>query len=220
METEHLIDALAEDLRPVHPTLSPGRLLGLWLTMSLPMLAAITIAMGRRADLADRLRQPEFLLAEGLAALTAIVAAYAAFCAGRPDQPGWKLLLPAGLAVAWVLELGRQCLLLSARHVGGALVLHVDLMCVPAIGITGLVPAIGMAVLLRQGSAFRATQASLCGALAAAALAEAALRLYHTEPSFVTMLVWQIGSVALFTLAGGAIGRVILTQEQSQTATV
>lgn len=214
METERLIGTLEQDLRAVRPVPGPWRLLGQWLALSLPVLAAITLAMGPRPDLARVLGQPGFLLAEGLAALTAVVAAYAAFCAGRPDQPGWKLLLPAALAAAWLVELGRQCLLLSATNLAGALVLRLDFACVPAIALTGLVPAIGMAVMLRSSTAFRLTAASLSGALAAAALAEGALRLFHAEPTFVTMLVWQMGSVALFTLAGGAIGRATLARGQ------
>lgn len=210
METERLIEVLEQDLQPVRRMPGPWRLLVQWLALSLPVLAAITLAMGPRPDLDAVLATPGFLLAEGLAVLTALVAAYAAFCAGRPDQPGWKLLLPVALAAVWLIELGRQCLLLSAANVAGALVLHVDFACVPGIALSGLVPAVGMALLLRSSASFRLTAASLSGALAAAALAEAALRLFHAEPTFLTMLVWQMGSVALFTLAGGTIGRAAL----------
>ena len=210
MQTETLIETLTAHLTPVRRTRSPARLTLLWLGISVPVLALMVAIMGPRPGLGSLLLRSDFALAEGLAALTALVSAYAAFCAGRPDQPGWKLWLPVALMAAWLAVLGRQCLLLSANVANGALTLHWDTMCVPAIAMTGLIPAIAMAVLLRRSPLFRTTHACLCGAMAAAAGAEFSLRLFHPDETLTTLLVWQMGSVALFTLAGSTLGRWLL----------
>ncbi|SIR32184.1 MULTISPECIES: NrsF family protein [Acidiphilium] len=215
MSNERLIAALADELSPVRRAPAPGHLTMSWLAVTVPILALVTLMMGPRPALLSLLLRPGFALDEALALLTAIAAAYAAFCAGRPDQPGWKLLLPVGAMALWLGVLGRQCLLLSVSTQGGALRLHVDAMCVPAIAVAGIAPAVAMVWLLRRSPMFRTAHACLCGALAAAALAECTLRLFHGSDSFLTLLVWQMGSVVLFTLAVGAVGRAALGRARS-----
>ncbi|MCW8307076.1 DUF1109 domain-containing protein [Acidiphilium sp. PA] len=214
MSNERLITALADELSPVYRAPAPARLTMWWLAVTVPILALVTLMMGPRPDVLSLLLRPDFALDEALAVLTGVAAAYAAFCAGRPDQPGWKLLLPVGAMALWLGVLGRQCMSLSVSTQGGALRLHVDVMCVPAIAVAGIAPAVAMVVLLRHSPMFRTAHACLCAALAAAALAECALRLFHRADSFATMLVWQMGSVALFTLAGSLVGRAIIGRAQ------
>lgn len=218
MRTENLIDALMNDLTPVRHMLSPGATTVLWLAITLPTLAFVTLIMGPRPDLASLWLSPGFALDEALAAFTAIVSAYAAFCAGRPDQPEWKLALPVGMMLIWLGVLGRQCLLLSEASQGGALRLYTDIACIPAIALAGIVPAAAMVFMLRRSPMFRTTHACLCGAMAAAAAAEFSLRLFHSADSFATLLVWQMGSVVLFTLSGSAIGRIILVRFRPRRA--
>jgi hypothetical protein len=176
--------------------------------------------LGPRPDLASLWLRPGFVLDQALAAFTAIIAAYAAFCAGRPDQPGWKLALPAGMMLVWLGVLGRQCLLLSVSTGGCALRIYSDIMCIPAIAVAGIVPAMAMVILLRRSSLFRTTHACVCGAMAAAAAAEFSLRLFHSADSFATLLVWQMGSVVLFTFSGSAIGRTILVRSRPRWTTL
>lgn len=218
MRTENLIDALTNDLTPVRRMLSPGRTTLLWLAITVPTLALVTLIMGPRSDLASLWLRPGFALDEALALFTAIVSAYAAFCAGRPDQPGWKLALPVGMMLVWLGVLGRQCLLLSTSSQGGALRLYTDIACIPAIVVGGIVPAVAMVFMLRRSPMFRTTHACLCGAMAAAAAAEFSLRLFHGADSFATLLVWQMGSVVLFTLSGSAIGRSVLVRFRPRRA--
>lgn len=210
MQTEDLITALAGDLQPVRRLPSPAGLLARWLAVTLPALALITLIMGPRPDLGAILAGPGFLAAEALGALTALLAAHAAFCAGRPDQPGWKPALPALALLLWLGELGRQCAVLGLRGADGALRLHLDLVCVPAIAIASLVPAAAMVALLRGSAAFRRGPAGLCGALAACAAAEVALRLFHGSVNLVTLLAWQMGSMLALALIGGLVSSRLL----------
>jgi len=210
MDTDDLITRLAAaNLPPVRPARAPARAIGWWLLASLPALAAMVWLMGPRPDLGPCLADPAFCASEALAAVTALLAAYAALCAGRPDEPGWKLALPFAALALWLAVLGRQCFILSISTHGGALVVRPDMMCLPAIALTGLVPAVALLLLLRRAGRFRRYAVWFNAALAAAAAAEAALRLFHPEGTMMTMLVWQMGSVALLSALGAAAGRLL-----------
>ncbi|MGC8470361.1 MAG: NrsF family protein, partial [Acetobacteraceae bacterium] len=189
---------------------APARRLLLWFALSLPALALVVWLNGPRPNLATVLGRPSFLAAEALALATALAAGYAALCAPIPGEPGWKQLLPLAAAAAWLGFLGKQCWDVYVAIGPRGLALGWDSMCIPAIALGGAVPALLMAALLRRGVGYRLTQSCLCGALAAAALAEAALRLYHPEDAALMVLVWQLGSVALFTALASLAGRIAL----------
>jgi hypothetical protein len=210
MRTEELIASLTRDLPPVRRAPPPAQLLLRWLLITVPVLIMVVYAMGPLPNLAELLTQPRFVLAELLALATALISAYAAFCAGRPDEPGWKLYLPVAALALWLLELGRQCFILSLQTHGAALILRPDFMCVPAIAMAGFIPAAAMVWFLRRSAMFRTTHACLCGAMAAAAAAEVALPLFHAADTMITLVVWQMGSVMLFTALGGLFGRITL----------
>ena len=210
MKTETLIDRLTAELTPVHRIARPETRLAWWLLISMPAIAAVVRVFGLRPDLGDRLADRAFLIEVGAALLTALVGIYAALCAGLPDQPGWKVWLPMAPMALWLGVLGQQCVDVFFRLGPEGLQVTSDAMCLPAIALGGLVPAIAIVVMLRRSGKFRTTHACLCGALGAAALGAAALRLYHTEDAAIMVIVWQLGSVALFSLVAGAIGRMLV----------
>ena len=210
MRTEALAERLAADLVPVGRIARPAARLGWWLLASAPAVVVLALAVGLRPDLAARLKDPSFLVEVGAALLTALAGAYAALCAGLPDQPGWKLWLPGVPMALWLGVLGQQCLDVFLAVGPEGLRITADPMCIPAIALGGLAPAIAIVAMLRRGGMFRTTIACLCGALAAAALGAAALRFYHEEDAAIMVIVWQLGSVALFSLVAGAIGRTLV----------
>jgi len=207
MTTDRLIESLAAGLTLVRPLPSPATRLGLWLAVSLPAAALVALGFGLRPDLPTLLATPSFLLELVGAALTAVAGAYAALCAVVPDQPGWKLWLPLAPLALWSGTLGQQCLAVVLRIGPAGLVVQPDVMCLPAIALGGIVPALAITVLLRRARGVRLAHACFCGALAAAALGAAALRLYHPQDAAIMVIVWQLGSVALLSLLGTLIGR-------------
>jgi hypothetical protein len=215
MQTERLIERLTAELTPVRRISGPLTRLAWWLLVSVPAAGLVAWAFGLRPDLAARLADRSFLLEEGAALLTAVVGIYAALCAGLPDQPGWKVWLPMAPMALWLGLLGRQCVDVFLRLGPDGLSITSDAMCLPAIILGGLVPAIVIVVMLRRSGKFRTTHACLCGALGAAALSAAALRLYHREDAAVMVIVWQLGSVALFSLLAGAISRKLVDTRQN-----
>ena len=207
METERLIERLAAELKPVRRIAPPASRLALWLLISVPAAGLVVWLSGPRPDLAQRLADPAFLAEEAAALLTALVGIYASLCAGLPDQPDWKVWLPMAAAALWFGVVGQQCLDVFLRLGPNELRVTADGMCFPAIALGGLVPAISIAVMLRRSGRFRTTHACLCGGLGAAALSAAALRLYHVEDAAIMVFVWQLGSVMVFAMVAGMIGR-------------
>ncbi len=94
--------------------------------------------------------------------------------------------------------LGRQCWDEWVRLGLSGMEFHSDLMCVPAIAMTGAVPALAIVLAIRRGARLYTPYAVLWGSLAAAALANVALRLFHPEDAALMVIVWQFGSVLLF----------------------
>jgi hypothetical protein len=215
MQTELLIERLTAELTPVRRISGPLTRLAWWLLVSVPAAGLVAWAFGLRPDLAARLADRSFLLEEGAALLTAVVGIYAALCAGLPDQSGWKVWLPMAPMALWLGLLGRQCVDVFLRLGPDGLSITSDAMCLPAIILGGLVPAIVIVMMLRRSGKFRTTHACLCGALGAAALSAAALRLYHREDAAVMVIVWQLGSVALLSLVAGAISRKLVDPRQN-----
>ena len=205
MKTESLVQRLAAELTPVRRIPRPTARLALWLLISMPAAAAMVWIFGLRPDLAARLSDRAFLLEESAALLTALVGIYAALSAGLPDQPGWKVWLPLAPMALWLGVLGQQCVDVFLRLGPEGLQVTSDAMCLPAIAMGGLV---------RSGK-FRTTHACLCGALGAAALSAAALRLYHAEDAAIMVIVWQLGSVALFSLLAGLISRMLVDSQKN-----
>lgn len=210
MKTEHLVERLAAELTPVRRIARPATRLAWWLLISVPAAALVVWVFGLRPDLAARFADRAFLVEEGAAVLTALVGIYAALCAGLPDQPGWKVWLPMAPMALWFGVLGQQCVDVFLRLGPEGLSITSDAMCLPAIAMGALVPAIAIVAMLRRSGRFRTTHACLCGALGAAALGAAALRLYHMEDAAIMVIVWQLGSVALFSLVAGAISRMFV----------
>jgi hypothetical protein len=203
MMTEDLIDRLAAEAAPVRPLPPPWRRVGRWFAVAAPAVAAVVVVMSPRPDLGAKLADGRYLLEQGAAVATAVLAAFAAFSAVVPGRSR-RLALPALAPLAvWLGSLGQGCL-------AGGVALRPDWVCIPAIAMTGAVPAAAMAAMLRRGAPLLPRTTLALGALAAAALANAGLRLFHPEDASLMVLVWQLGTVALLTALGGGLGRRLL----------
>ncbi len=202
MDTDRLIDSLVDDLRPVRRLASPGRRLLRWLAISVPVVGLIVLAMGIRPDLPPMLLEVPFLAEIGFAAATALTAGWAALAAGVPGTPRWRLALPLLPLTLWLASFaGHWLMAVQMRHVD-ALALLFDPMCVPMIAEIGFVPAAAMAVMIRHGAADGVKPATLWGMLAATALADVGLRMVHGVDAVPTVIIWQFGSVAVFSALG------------------
>ena len=208
MKTEDLIRTLAADARsPVRRLPRPAVRVGLWLCFSVPWIAIVVALMGLRADLTIKVEEPRWLLEQGAALMTAMTAAMAAFCAGVPGRPRWEHTVPLAPVALWIGLLGAGCLTDWSLADRQGLALHVDWACVPGIVTVGLVPGIAMAIMLRRGAPLAPVLSVGLGGLAAAALADFGLRLFHAQDASLMVLIGQVGTVAALTAFSAAFGR-------------
>lgn len=210
MDTERLIEALAGQVRPVRRLPPPERRVLRWLAVAVPAVAMVAGMMGLRPDLLVVLAEPSFVIQELASLATAVAAALAALASTVPGTPRWKLGLPVAPLGLWLASLGHQCWQEWLRFGLSGMEFRPDLICIPAIAMTGAVPALTIVAMARAGAPFRPGLTAALGALAAAALANFGLRLFHPADAALMVLVWQFGSVALMTALAGLAGRRLL----------
>jgi hypothetical protein len=207
VETEQLIDSLTETVRPVRRLRSPLTRALAWLSIGAAYIALVVWVVSPRADLFEKISEWRFLL-EQLGALgTGVAAAIAAFATTIPGYSRKVLLLPIPPLAIWLGTLGLGCL---GDWLEFGLRLEADWLCFPAIAMVGLIPAIGMVVMLRRGAPLMPTVTVALGGLAAAGLGDFGLRLFHVQDAALMVLVWQVGSVFVFAALAACAGRYVL----------
>ena len=208
-DTDELIRSLAGKANPVRLLPSPlARATG-WLGPALLYVAFVVVLVTPRDDLALKMTDPRFVIEAATALATAFAAAIAA-CA--TVVPGYSRMTLAALLVplaAWLGSLGFGCvedwITLGSRD----LVLQTDWSCFPAILVTGGVPTIAIAVMLRRGAPLTPTLSMALGGLAAGALADCGMRFHHREAG-VMVLVWHVGAVFTILSVAASVGRHVL----------
>ncbi|MBI3676980.1 MAG: DUF1109 family protein [Proteobacteria bacterium] len=208
--TDELVKRLAADVVPVRRLRSPFLRTAVWFGLSWPWVAAIVFIMGLRPDLGERLMDGRWLIEQGAALATAMMAAMAAFCAGVPGRPRWEHYMPLLPLAVWLGVLGEGCVQTWFSLGSAGLVLRPDWQCLPGIAMVGFGPAVAMAVMILRGSAIAPMTTTALGALAAGGLAQVGLRLFHPVDASLMVLVWQTGTVFGLVLLAGLLGRQIL----------
>src|SRR5258705_10024972 len=117
---DRLIQGLASDLRPVQPLPPASKRALIWLGF----VVVAGLLLGLIADLSAFMHRlmasPDMWLAMLGSALTAVLAAIAAFKLSMPDGPRAWALLPLPAALLWVFASGLGCLrdyVLPGTHV-------------------------------------------------------------------------------------------------------
>lgn len=206
MQTDDMIRHLAAQAPAVRRLPAPPSRLMRWLAWSVPWVVVVVLLMGVRPDLAAKLHDLRWLAEQGAALTTAVMAAMAAFCAGVPGRPRWEHAMPLLPLSLWLGLLVVDAGTTVAEGGLTALNLRPDWMCFPGILVVGAVPGVVMAVMLRRSATVAPVTAAALGALASAGLAAFGLRLFHVEDASGMVLVWQVGTVMVLTLAGGIGG--------------
>lgn len=210
METVDLIQRLATSVRPVRPLPPPWLRTTHWLAIALSSMVIVVMLMSPRDDLAEKLSEARFLVEQAAAVATAVTAAVAAFCLVIPGHSRKLALLPILPLAIWLGSLGYGCLQSWLELDTAAWQIYPDWICFPSIVMVGAVPALTMVIMLRRGAPMAPRMTVALGALAAAAIGNFGLRLFHYQDAGLMVLVWQFGSVALLSALAGWSGRAIL----------
>ena len=210
-KTTDLIDALVECATPVRRLRPPLVRAALWLLFAALVLGLIAIAHGVRPDLAERLRQPVFVIGMFGALATGILAAIASFRISLPDGSRLWAVLPLPALALWVSTIGYGCLTdwvsmgRDGVHLGEAV------RCFATLFMTSVPLSIAMLIMLRYAALLRPMEVSVMGGLAVAAITSFALSLFHHLDATVMILMWNLGSAALIAALGALFGRSMFT---------
>jgi hypothetical protein len=209
-KTPDLIDALVECAMPVRRLRPPLVRGALWLALAAFILALLAIGHGVRADLAERLHQPVFVVSIAAALATGVLAAVAAFMVSLPDRSQWWLALPAPALAVWVGTIGYGCLTDWVVIGPDGVRFGETLRCFATLVLTSVPLALALAVMLRYAALLRPGAVTLAGALAVAAITSSALSLFHDLDATMMILIWNLGTAALITGLGSLFGRRVL----------
>jgi len=210
MKTPDLIDTLVDCATPVRPLRPPLVRAALWLLFAALVLAIIGVAHGVRPDLAERLRQPVFVVAMFSALATGILAAIAAFKVSLPDTSRSWLLLPIPTVVLWISTIGYGCLTDWVSVGPDGVRIGEAARCFASLLLTSVPLSIVMLVMVRHAALLRPTAVCMTGGLAIAAITSFALSLFHDLDATIMILVWNLGSAALIAGLAGVFGRSLL----------
>ena len=197
LNTAELIKSLAEDCAPVRPLPPPLTRVAQWLAISVPYVAAVTLAYRLSGNEISLSLEPRLLIEELATIVTAMTAAVAAFCCGIPGLDRKIAFLPLLPLTVWLVSIGQVCAKSWLQLRAAGLSLNVGWECLPPSALIGLLPAVAMVVMLRRGAPLYPRVTMALGGLAVAALANLGLRLFHAGDVTIVMLTWHLGAVAL-----------------------
>lgn len=207
--THDLIESLVADLRPVRRLRSPLlRAVG-WLCLAALVLSLLAVSQGLRPDLADRLRDPAFVLAILAALATGVASALATFQLSLPDRsPLWGLL-PLPPLVLWLSGVGAQCLTGWVAIGPAGIHLGEAARCLATLVLTSLPLSLALFIMVRRARPLLPTRAALTGSLAVAAMSATALSLYHAADATVLILLFNLGTTALLAGLAALVGHAL-----------
>ncbi len=211
MRTDELIELLASDLTPVRPLPPPWLRTLLWLGIAAAGLIGVVLVMAPRPELAERLRETRFLIELSAIAVTAILAAMAAFAISIPGSHGSLMLLPLPGALVWLASLGDGCRQAWVADGGFGPHFALDWGCIPIMLLAMTSPALAMLAMLRRSAQVAPARSAILGALAATALGSFALKLLHVHDTSILVLTWLVASIAITASFARVLARLALT---------
>ena len=210
IETHQLIQQLAERAQPVTRLLPPWRRTALWLGVSFAyvgVVAAVCVIVS--GDLPGAIG-PRLALELGAILATAATAAIAAFSSVVPGRDRRFLLLPLLPLAIWLATLGQGCLHDWQAFGRAGLQVRADWDCALPALILSVMPVGAMLMMLRRGAPLLPGVSLALGALAAAAIANFGLRIFHAGDISIQILVWHLGGAIVLSLAASSLGRYLL----------
>jgi hypothetical protein len=196
MATNDLIAELVRDLRPVHPLPLPQVRATQWALMSAAIVAAVTTAIGLRADLIAAATAPPFQMHVLLLLIAAIGSAAAALASAVPGEPTtlWRRIAAPLAVFGW-------CLWLSGEVWGFAAAgeawwpIAAGWGCVAKTVAIGLVPGALLFVMIAKADPADLQRTSVFAALASAAIGAIGAEVTCPLTNPMHLLLWHAGPV-------------------------
>jgi hypothetical protein len=205
--TPDLIESLAANMKPVRRLRPPVTRAACWLLLAALVVALLAVSQGIRPDLAQRLHDPAFAAGMAGAALTGVLAAIAAFFVSLPDRSRLWLILPVPAVTIWLSNIGYQCLTEWISMAPNGVSLGETTRCLATLVLTSLPLSLAMLVMLRYAAPLRPTAVTFMGSLSVAAITATALSLFHTADATLMIIMFNVGTAAMFVGLGSLFGR-------------
>jgi hypothetical protein len=206
-DTNQLIRELAENVAPVRRPARPFIRALAWFAISFVYIAICVLIMPARQDVSTDQRGALFMIEQAAAVLTGLGAAIAAFASVVPGYSRKWIALPLVPLAAWLASLGPGCIQELNRFGAQHLPLNHNPWCAPFIILFGALPATAITIMLRRGAPLTPHLTAFLGALAAAGLANAGVRIVHPEDVSVMLLIAHVGSVMALSAIAAVIGQ-------------
>jgi hypothetical protein len=200
VDTDVLIERLAEGARPVAPLKPAWLRAAAWLALGVPPVLIVAAIDGIAVDPRTLIRETGGLIEIAAVLATAFTAALSAFSLTIPGASRRWLLLPLIPLAIWLANIGKACFSDWMRLGLAGLALRVDGPCFLPMVLMGIVPMAAMLVMLRRGAPLAPRATLALGALAIAALTNLGLRLIHAPDISIMALAWSIVAILLASL--------------------
>jgi hypothetical protein len=215
MNTDRLIEALAQNLAPAPALASPWLRAGLWLLGAGVFLAVTTLTMASPSEVAMNVSDWPFVFYQAIAVLSGVMAAGATFASTVPGDSGRSIRLATVLAAIWAGSLA-----IGAVHEwtgsGVDLAAPGEWGCVAMIALGGGFMALMLGLMLRRGAPLTPRRTTALAMLAGAGLANVGACVSHAHPISAVVLVWHGATVLTLVAAGAWAGRLLFSWDRTR----
>jgi hypothetical protein len=207
MKTDDLIDGLGRDVTATRPLPAPGIRAALWTGWGITYLVVVAVMMFTVMSPTGVASTPLYLVQQGAALITGIMAARAALASVIPGAHSRVWVMPAIGAAVWALLLLWNSML-DLRAFGTLGVSsQSDWPCVASMTVGGLVVGAPLARMVRRGAPLTPGLTAFLAALAALSFANIEACVLRPHAFALTVLLWHGGTAAgiavLCALSGG-----------------
>ena len=216
MNTDRLIERLAQEAEPAPPLAQPWTRAATWLAGVAIYLFVVALSMTSSADVAANGIGWRFVFPQIAAIVTSLAAAVAAFASIVPGYSRRILALPAVAAAVWLGSVAGWSL--QEWNQGVSLAAPREWLCVAMIVGGGAVPALLMSTMLRRGAPLTPGVTTALAALAVAGLSNVVACLSEPHPSSVVVLIWHGGTIVTLVALAAWAGRRVLNWERLRAA--
>lgn len=202
MNTNNLIDSLADGVRPVAPLPRPGRRAIVWWVGGALYIAALIALMSRGAS--PNAWTIAFWLPQAAAVVASLLAVRAAFASVVPGMQARALAWAIAAGGVWTASLLATPGDVDFSAVGAA---RHEWICVGVTLLGGVPLMIALAAMLRRGAPLSPATTAALAALAVGLLANVAACWSLPHGNDAVTWVWHGGTIAIGAVVCGALGR-------------
>ena len=205
--TEHVIERLVADARPVRRLRPPALRAALWLLAVAAIAAGAILVFSDLGVMADRLRDPKLQVEMVATLLTGIAAVVASFHLSLPDRsPTWALL-PLPFLAVWIASSGYSCWRHWISFGPGGFELGESAHCLRFMLAISIPLGVSLLLLLRRAGPLTPVRVAAVGGLGIGGIAAFILQFFHPFDVTFMHLAVHLGSVAIVVAVASLVER-------------